>query len=127
MPRSLETCPVIDRSYATPREAARLASDHFPCAIAPLDAHDRGRWCQDGVGQTVTQQHTIEVFSAGCAACDEVIDLVNRVAAPGSHVRVLDMRDAAVAASATALGIRSVPSVVIDGELASCCASRGVD
>jgi hypothetical protein len=72
-------------------------------------------------------RHTIEVFAAGCPACDDVIELVNRVAAPGSTIRVLDMHDATVAARAKSLGIKSVPSVVIDGKLASCCASRGVD
>ncbi len=75
----------------------------------------------------MSNRHTIEVFAAGCPACDDVIELVNRVAAPGSQVRVLDMHDAAVAARAKSLGIKSVPSVVIDGKLASCCAARGVD
>ena len=40
---------------------------------------------------------------------------------------MLDMHDAAVAKRARGLGIRSVPSVVIDGELAGCCAGRGPD
>lgn len=75
----------------------------------------------------MSRPHTIEVFAAGCPACDEVIALVNRVAAPGSHLRVLDMHDAAVAARARALGIATVPSVVIDGQLASCCTSPRVD
>jgi hypothetical protein len=56
-----------------------------------------------------------------------VIDLVNRVAAPGATIQVLDMHDPAVAARARGLGVRTVPGVVIDGRLASCCASRGVD
>lgn len=72
-------------------------------------------------------KHTIEVFAAGCSACQEVIDLVNRIATPGSAIKVLDMHDAAIAQRAKSLGIKSVPSVVIDGKLASCCASRGVD
>ena len=71
--------------------------------------------------------HTIEIFAAGCSACQEVIDLVNAVASPGSSIQVLDMHDDVVAARAKALGIRSVPSVVIDGKTASCCAARGVD
>lgn len=71
--------------------------------------------------------HTIEIFSAGCAACTDVVDLVNGIAAPGAAIRVLDMNDAAVAQRAKALGIRRVPSVVIDGKLAACCASAGVD
>jgi hypothetical protein len=37
------------------------------------------------------------------------------------------MKDINVASRAKALGIRSVPSVVIDGKLADCCSGRGVD
>ena len=35
------------------------------------------------------------------------------------------MRDPLVAARTKALGVRSVPAVIIDGTLADCCASRG--
>lgn len=69
----------------------------------------------------------IEVFSAGCPACQETIDLVNQVACASCEVSVLDMNDAAVASRAKQLGIRSVPAVVIDGKLADCCAGRGPD
>ena len=67
----------------------------------------------------------IQVFSAGCPACEEVIALVNGVACPSCEVQVLDMRQPEVAAQAKAYGIHTVPSVVIDGKLASCCAGRG--
>lgn len=69
----------------------------------------------------------IEVFSAGCPACEETIALVNRVACPSCEVSVLDMKQAAVAKRARELGIRSVPAVVIDGKLVGCCAGRGPD
>ena len=69
----------------------------------------------------------IEVFSAGCGACTEVIEMVQRAACPSCEVTVHDMKDINVARRATSLGIRSVPSVVIDGKLADCCSSRGVD
>ncbi len=69
----------------------------------------------------------IEVFSAGCPACEETIELVNRAACPSCEVSVLDMNDPQVAKRAKDLGIRSVPSVVIDGKLADCCAGRGPD
>lgn len=68
----------------------------------------------------------IEVFSAGCPACEDAIALVNRVACPSCEVAVLDMRQPEVAARAKKYGIRSVPAVVIDGKLADCCAGRGV-
>lgn len=69
----------------------------------------------------------IEVFSAGCPACEETIQIVNRVACSSCEVSVLDMEDATVARRAKELGIRSVPAVVIDGKLADCCAGRGPD
>ena len=69
----------------------------------------------------------IEIFSAGCPACEETIKLVNDVACPSCEITVLDMRRPEVAAKAKGYGIRSVPAVVINGRLASCCTGRGVD
>ncbi len=68
----------------------------------------------------------IEVFSAGCSACKETIETVKRLA--GSHEVVIhDMHKADIASKAKHYGVRSVPAVVIDGKLASCCAGRGPD
>lgn len=69
----------------------------------------------------------VEVFSAGCGACQETIDLINQLACPSCEITVHDMHDADVASRAKALGIRSVPAVVINGKLADCCAGRGPD
>lgn len=73
----------------------------------------------------MSAKRTIEVFSAGCPACEETIELVNRVACPSCEVSILDMKQADVAKRAQGLGIRSVPAVVIGGKLADCCAGRG--
>ena len=67
----------------------------------------------------------IEVFVAGCALCDEAVDLVNRIACSNCEVSVQKMSEKSVAARAKMLGIRSVPAVVVDGKLADCCAGRG--
>lgn len=69
----------------------------------------------------------IEVFSAGCPVCEETIALVNRLACSSCEVTVQSMNDPAVAARAKRLGIRSVPAVAIDGQLADCCRGRGPD
>lgn len=75
----------------------------------------------------MNNRRTIEVFSAGCAVCRDTVDLVNRVACPSCEVSILDMNDPEIARRAQQLGIRSVPAVVIDGDLAGCCAGRGPD
>jgi hypothetical protein len=63
----------------------------------------------------------IEVFSAGCSACEETINLVNSIACPSCEVSILDMKDPSVASRAKQLGIGRVPAVVVNGKLASCC------
>jgi len=69
----------------------------------------------------------IEVFSAGCAVCDDAVALINEIACPSCEVTVLDMTDSAVAGRAKELGVQSVPAVAIDGALADCCQGRGID
>ena len=72
-------------------------------------------------------KRSIEVFSAGCPACEETVRLVNGIACPSCKVSVLDMKDPGVAGRAKSFGIRSVPAVVVDGKLADCCTGRGPD
>ena len=69
----------------------------------------------------------IEIFSAGCAVCEQAVTQVRDAACPSCDVIVLDMQDKGVAERAESLGIRSVPAVVIDGVLADCCAGHGPD
>ncbi len=73
----------------------------------------------------MTAKRKIEIYSAGCPICQETIDLVNRIACPSCEISILDMGDTTVAEKAIALGIHSVPAVVIDGKLADCCTGRG--
>ena len=75
----------------------------------------------------MADKRKIEVFSAGCAVCNEAIEAVKREACPSCEVIVHDMKDMQVVRRAKDLGVRSVPAVVIDGKLASCCVGRGVD
>ncbi len=67
----------------------------------------------------------VEIFSAGCPACEEVIEFVNSIACSSCEVTVLDMKDPKVASRAKSLDVRSVPSVAVDGQLATCCADPG--
>ncbi len=72
-------------------------------------------------------KHRIEIFSAGCATCQSTIDMVKTLAGTEHDVQVRDMQQRDVASQASKYGIRSVPAVVIDGQLAGCCAERGPD
>ena len=78
-------------------------------------------------GEIMTVRRVFEVFSAGCPLCSEAVTKIQELACPSCEVRVLDMNDPNVAKRARGLGIRSVPAVAIDGQLADCCSSRGID
>ena len=75
----------------------------------------------------MNNKRKVEVFSAGCPACREAIELVESLACPSCEVSVLDMHDGAAASRAKELGIQRVPAVVIDGKLADCCTGGGPD
>jgi glutaredoxin 3 len=65
----------------------------------------------------MSNQRRIEVFSAGCPACEPVVDLVKSLACPACQVEVLDMRQPEAAARAERYGVKAVPAVVVDGRL----------
>lgn len=73
------------------------------------------------------KRRKIEIFSAGCSACEDAIREVKQAACPSCDIRVLDMKTPEVRRRAAELGIKSVPAVVIDGVLAGCCTNRGID
>lgn len=75
----------------------------------------------------MADRRNVEIFSAGCPACDEAVKLVQSVACASCDVTVLDMNDPGVASRAGSLGVRSVPAVVVDGQLADCCRSDELD
>lgn len=72
-------------------------------------------------------KHQVEIFTAGCHLCDDAVALVKKVGQGKCDVTVHKMQDIATATRAKALGISSVPAVVIDGKLAACCSGRGID
>jgi glutaredoxin 3 len=69
----------------------------------------------------------IEIFSAGCAAGDDTVAMVRRIACSSCEIEVLNMHDPAVAAKAKNYGVRTVPAVEVDGRLAACCVGSGPD
>lgn len=75
----------------------------------------------------MSDKRKVEVFSAGCAMCDEVVRLVQASACASCDVTVLNTNEIDVAQRAKALGITKVPAVVINGILADCCAAGAAD
>jgi glutaredoxin 3 len=73
------------------------------------------------------QERKVEVFTAGCPACEPTVELVKRIACPSCDVQVLDMHRPDVAAKARQYGVTRVPAIAINGKLVECCAEAGPD
>ena len=65
----------------------------------------------------------VEVFTAGCPVCDPVVQVVQEMACPDCEVTIHDVREAG-AEKVAQYGITTIPAVVVDGNLASCCQNR---
>ncbi|MBI2645933.1 MAG: thioredoxin family protein [Deltaproteobacteria bacterium] len=73
----------------------------------------------------------IEVFIAGCSICDSALEKIKKEACPGCEVVVYDLKKGCATNEcqdkAKHYGIQRVPAVVIDGKLADCCNTKGID
>lgn len=67
----------------------------------------------------------IEVFISDDPCCDETVAMIRRLADSRSEINVQDIKKADVVERAQALGIRSLPAIVINGKLVSCYAGNG--
>ncbi|HVT17254.1 MAG TPA: thioredoxin family protein [Thermoanaerobaculia bacterium] len=63
----------------------------------------------------------IEVFTAGCAVCEQVVQAVRAAACDSCQVEVRSTQESAHAEAAARYGIKRLPAVVINGQLADCC------
>ncbi|MEX0745484.1 MAG: thioredoxin family protein [Phycisphaeraceae bacterium] len=69
----------------------------------------------------------VEIFVAGCPACEPTVALVKQLACPSCEVSVQDMHQPEVAERAKQLGVTRVPAVAVNGQLANCCSDAGPD
>ena len=75
----------------------------------------------------MADSRTVEVFTAGCPLCDNVVELVRDLACDSCEVQGVRLQDADGQRRAEEVGVQSVPAVAVNGTLASCCEGRGVD
>lgn len=111
------------------RNAKTLAANNKTKPVQALlnaaSKHDPG---EQIMRKRYTQEkRKVEVFSAGCAVCDQTIEMIKLLAGRHDEIIIHDTQNVQVAKRAKSLGIRSVPAVVIDGTLAGCCAGSGCD
>ena len=101
-------------------EAGRLEEAPF-CPMLGSESNER---------RQIAMGRIVEVFIAGCPLCDEAVRLVKSTACPNCEVKVYDLREGCATNEcrdlAARYGVTTVPTVVVDGQLADCCRSGGV-
>ena len=109
--------------------AARRETEQLGFAMwAAWEASERSRRAERvtaGQRKKAGHRKKIEIYSAGCSVCQEVEAVIRRIARADYDVKVLDMHQERVARQAARRGIRSVPGVVVDGQLMPFSADSG--
>jgi glutaredoxin len=72
-------------------------------------------------------KRTVEVFTAGCPLCDEAVEAVRGLVCESCDLQIQDMRTRPAQAKAREYGVKRVPAVVVNGQLAECCQQGAVD
>mgnify|MGYP006299751305 CR=1 FL=1 len=77
------------------------------------------------------EKRRIEIFTAGCPCCDDAVELVREMACEDCEITIYNLAEGCETNEcrdkADEYGIERVPSVVVDGQLARCCANSGID
>lgn len=72
----------------------------------------------------------IELFTAGCAVCDPVVDLVKSMACSSCEVVIYNLSQLCdtkeCLEKVKAYGIKALPAIAVDGKLLNCCQNKGV-
>jgi glutaredoxin 3 len=63
----------------------------------------------------------VEVFTAGCPVCIDLVDLVKATACPHCELTIYNLGQGQGVEEAKNYGITAVPAVVVEGKLLDCC------
>lgn len=74
------------------------------------------------------KKRKVEIFTAGCPICQEVVSKIEAVSPCDScETEIVVTQKLAGAERAKTLGVSRLPAIAVDGELLSCCATSSVD
>jgi len=70
---------------------------------------------------TTRTKRKVDFFSAGCPLCEDALRTVRDLACDSCDITVIDVNSDAGKSKASGYGVRRVPAVAVDGQLADCC------
>lgn len=75
-------------------------------------------------GNNLMAKRIVEIFTAGCPICEPAVEMVNALVCQDCEVTVHDLHASGMEQAAE-YGVKTVPAVVVDGQIVSCCDNRG--
>lgn len=79
----------------------------------------------------MSNKRRVEVFTAGCYVCNDVVNQIQSLSCENCEVVVYDLNQKCdtneCEDKAKQYGIQSVPAIAIDGAIVNCCTNTDVD
>lgn len=77
----------------------------------------------------MADKRKVEVFTAGCTVCDPTVKMVQELACLSCDIHIHDLNKGCETdecrVEAKKYGLRTVPAVVVGGNILSCCSNQG--
>lgn len=78
----------------------------------------------------MADKRKVEVFTAGCPVCDPAVKMVRELACPSCDIHVHDLNKGCETdecrVEAEKYGLKTVPAVMVNGKVISCCDNEGL-
>lgn len=78
----------------------------------------------------MADKRKVEVFTAGCPVCEGAVKMVKDLACPSCDVHIHDLNKGCETdecrVEADKFGLQTVPAVVVNGKVVSCCDNKGL-
>ncbi|MBW1980536.1 MAG: thioredoxin family protein [Deltaproteobacteria bacterium] len=69
----------------------------------------------------MTEKRKVEIFTAGCPVCQDVVDTARELACPDCELTIYDLSKKEGVKEAQAYKITALPAVAVNGRLLECC------
>ncbi len=77
-----------------------------------------------------SNKRKIELFTAGCAVCEPVVEMVKSMACNSCEVVIYDLTNKSetevLQEKIKTYGIKALPASAVNGKLLSCCQNKGI-
>lgn len=77
----------------------------------------------------MANKRKVEVFTGGCPVCDPALKMVKDLSCPSCDVHIHDLNKGCETdecrVEAEKYGLKTVPAVVVNGQVVSCCDNPG--